>query len=53
MTSEQFGQWALQLVRQAQIPFDGIPAALEFARMAEALAKGDLTVKEKTDDPRT
>ncbi len=50
MTPEQFGQWALQLVRQAQIPFDGIPAALEFARMAEALAKGEVVIKPKGEE---
>lgn len=47
MTSEQFGQLALQLLAMAQIPGAQIDAAMAFRDMARNLADGQAEVVAK------
>lgn len=44
MTSEQFGNLALQMLAQSQIPGDALDTALQFRAMAEALSRGEAAV---------
>lgn len=48
MTSEQFGQIALQMLAQAQIPGDALDVAVQFREIAKALEEGraEITVDE-------
>ena len=44
MTTQQFGQLALQLLAAAQIPGDALETALEFKSWAADLAQGRATI---------
>lgn len=44
MTSEQFGQLALQLLNASQIPGGALEQALSFRDMAKGLATGELSI---------
>lgn len=46
MDSKTFGQLALQLLQQAQIPGDALDAAWKFREVAKALADGRAMLKD-------
>lgn len=50
MTSAQFGQLALQMLAQAQIPGEALDVAMQFREMAKALAEGKTEITPKADE---
>lgn len=52
MTSEQFGQLALQLLAAAQIPGAQLETAMAFRDMARSLADGQSEIVAKKQKPK-
>ena len=53
MTSQQFGQLALQLLSASQIPGEALDTALAFRETAKALTEGRMTLAEvPADQPK-
>jgi hypothetical protein len=52
MTSEQFGQLALQLLQQASIPGQSIDIALAFRDLAKEMAAGRITLQQTGGDDK-